>query len=67
MQPFYERARSENALRPGISLDDMAEWIRVVSTPLTMRGDLDARQLRAWLAKFALPPLLNEQHLEIAR
>jgi len=60
MQPFYERARSEDALRPGVTLDDMAEWIRIVCTPLTMRDDLDARQLRAWLAKFALPPLLKE-------
>jgi len=63
IEPFYERARSETALRPGITLDDMAEWMRVVCTPLTTRADLNARELRAWLTKFALPPLLNEQHL----
>ena len=66
IEPFFERARGENALRPGITLDDMAEWMRVVCTPLTMRAELEARELRVWLTKFALPPLLNEQHLRDA-
>jgi TetR/AcrR family transcriptional regulator, repressor for uid operon len=63
MEPFYERAVSEDALRPGLTLDEMASWIRFVCSPLTARSDLDAKALRGWLARFALPPLLNQQHL----
>ena len=63
MEPFFERARGEGALRPGITLDEMASWIRVICSTLTTRSDLDAESLRAWLAKFALPPLLDEPHL----
>jgi AcrR family transcriptional regulator len=63
MEPFYERAVKEDALRPELSLDEMASWIRFVCSPLTARSDLDAGALRDWLAKFALPALLNQQHL----
>jgi AcrR family transcriptional regulator len=64
MEPFYERARRERALRPGISLEDMASWLRLTCAPLTTRTDLSPDELRAWLTKFALPPLLTERHLQ---
>jgi hypothetical protein len=64
MEPFYLRARKERALRPGITLDDMESWLRLTCSPLTTRTDLDPDELRAWLAKFALPPLLTEGHLK---
>lgn len=63
MQPFYERAKEERALRAGITLEDMASWTRAVCSPLTARDDLDAKELRAWLRKFALPALLKERYL----
>ena len=34
MEPFYERAQKEKALRPGIALDDMGSWIRQICSPL---------------------------------
>lgn len=63
MERLYTRAREERALRDGVTLDDMAAWTRGVCAPLTAQVDLEPAALRAWLRKFALPPLLNERHL----
>ena len=58
LRPHYDRAAAEDALRPGITLDDVAFWARSVLAPLTLRADVDDAELRRVLRKFALPALL---------
>jgi AcrR family transcriptional regulator len=60
LRPFYALAVREGVLRSDISLDDMAWWARNALAPLTLRGDVDAGELRRVLWKFALPALLRD-------
>ena len=59
LEPYYERASAEEALRPELSLDEMTWWARMFLAPLIARADLDAEALRSLIRRFALPALIR--------
>ena len=61
VRPYYARAAQEGLLRNGISLDDMAWWVRNALAPLLVRTDVDGDELRHIVRKFVLPALLRDR------
>lgn len=62
LEPLYVRAVSTRALRPDISLDDMAWWASNMLAPVAVRADVDGLELRRIIRKFAVPALIVDSH-----
>jgi AcrR family transcriptional regulator len=60
LEPYYERAREEGALQPGLSLDEMTWWARMFLAPLIARPELNGDPLRSLIRRFALPALIRD-------
>ena len=59
LEPYYERAREEGALRPELSPEEMTWWARMFLAPLIARPDLTGDSLRSLIRRFALPALIR--------
>jgi AcrR family transcriptional regulator len=57
MHPLLERARS--VLRDDITEDEIASWLATVLAVMTARNDLQGREFRDFLRKFAVRALLR--------
>ena len=66
LRPIFTTHRDE--LRAGVSVDDAAEWIlRTILSLLTVRGPRrrSSEGLKAFLHRFLLPALLNDEDLSV--
>ena len=63
MRPRLEAARDAGQLRPGLDLDEAAEWIlRTILSLLTIKGPTDRNEAatRQYLATFLVPALASD-------
>src|SRR6185369_16291677 len=61
-KPVLNRARATGELRPGLSNEQVVEWIRNVHALLTFRDDYDDAKLREVLQEFLVPSLVNQTY-----
>ena len=63
LRPYFEAANKAGVLRPGLDLDDAAEWtLRTILSLMTVEGPRPRTetQLKDFLRTFLVPVLLNE-------
>lgn len=60
LAPIYERAKEAGLLQPGLSIEDMAAWLRSACAPLSQRDDLTPAELRRIIRRFLVPVFLTE-------
>lgn len=63
LRPYFEAAEKAGVLRPGLDLDDAAEWtLRTILSLMTVEGPRPRTeaQLKDFLRTFLVPVLLNE-------
>ena len=71
LHPFFEAARDDGELRPGLDLDEAAEWtLRAVLSLLMVRGPTERRpqEQKRFLTTFLVPALVaSPEPVSIAR
>jgi hypothetical protein len=58
LAPIYERADEAGVLEPGLTIEEMAAWIRSALAPLSQRDDLSPAELRRVIRRFLVPVFL---------
>lgn len=61
LAPIYERAGEAGLLQPGLSIEDMAAWLRSACAPLSQRDDMTPGELRTIIRRFLVPVFLTER------
>jgi hypothetical protein len=59
--PIYERAGEAGLLQPGLSIEDMAAWLRSACAPLSQRDDMTPDELRTIIRRFLVPVFLTDR------
>ena len=65
LRPFFEAARTSGQLRPGVDLDEAAEWtLRAVLSMLTVQGPVErsTAEQKRFLSTFLVPALVANPH-----
>lgn len=58
LEPIYERAAEAGLLQPGLTIEDMAAWLRSACAPLSQRDDMSPVELRRIIRRFLVPVFL---------
>jgi len=61
LAPIYERAGEAGLLQPGLSIEDMAAWLRSACAPLSQRDDMTPDELRTIIRRFLVPVFLTDR------
>jgi len=59
LEPYFERAHAQGALRDGLGTRALAEWVQLVLAPLRSRRDLGPDEIAQQLRYFLLPALMR--------